>query len=172
MNIKNNVIEAISERRSIRKYTDEPVSHEMITTILEAGRWAPSGKNNQPWRFLVIKRDDRRMPLLADCTRYSQVILSAACIICVFLERDKIYSPIKDHQSVGAAMQNMLLAAHSLGLGAVWNGEILNKSEKLIDSLGFSSEKLELQAVIAVGHPDQKGSSKRVELKDLMLEDY
>lgn len=168
----NPVIEAIHERRSIRKFTDQPISKEDITTILEAGRWAPSGLNNQPWRYLVLTPEDARTEKLAACTKYQRVAEAARCLICIFLDREKMYSTMKDHQGAGATVQNMLLAAHSLDLGAVWLGEIVNQSEKAMKALDLPEEKLELQAVIALGHPDQKGASHRIELKDLMLEEY
>jgi nitroreductase len=57
------VLEAIKGRRSIRKYTQEPVSEEQVTQILEAGRWAPSRGNSQPWRFIVLKDAQTRIDL-------------------------------------------------------------------------------------------------------------
>lgn len=168
----NSVIKAIFERRSIRRFTDKPVLKEDVTTILEAGRWAPSGMNNQPWRYLVITPDDPRMEKLTDCTKYKPIARAAGCLICIFLDRTKMYDQMKDHQCAGATIQNMLLAAHSLGLGAVWLGEIINQSEKVMEALDLSSESYELQAIIAVGHPAQEGSSNRLELKALMLEEY
>jgi nitroreductase len=166
----NPVIRALHERRSIRKYTDEPVSDEALASILDAGRWAPSGLNNQPWRFLVVKRDDPRHEKLADCTKYARIVKSSAACIAVMLEREAMYSEMKDHQGAGACIQNMLLAVHALGLGAVWLGQIVNDQETSLDALGLSPEKYELQAVIALGHPDQPGSSDRKPLADLMLE--
>ena len=76
----NSILNALHERRSIRKYTDEPVSTESIKTILDAGRWAPSGLNNQPWRFLVVQKGDPRMEKLADCTKYE--VLRDAGSLC------------------------------------------------------------------------------------------
>ncbi|QJB57003.1 nitroreductase [Pseudodesulfovibrio sp. zrk46] len=167
----NPVFQAMFERRSIRKYTDEPVSKEDITAILEAGQWAPSGLNNQPWRFLVVNQDDPRHDKLQDCTKYAHIVRASAACICVMLERDAMYSEIKDHQGAGACIQNMLLATHALGLGAVWLGEIINDQARTLGALGLDTGKYELQAVIALGHPDQKGSSKRKPLSELLLEE-
>lgn len=69
----NKVLEAIKKRRSIRKFSDKPISKEKINQILEAARWTPSGKNNQPWRFLVIENEDKKIKL-AECTHYSSTI--------------------------------------------------------------------------------------------------
>jgi nitroreductase len=167
----NPVLDAIRHRRSIRKFTDQDVSRREVKAVLEAGRWAPSGLNNQPWRFLVIRRGDPRQAAVAGLTKYGHVVERAATLICVFLDKDAVYSPMKDHQSAGAVIQNMLLAAHSLDLGAVWLGEIVNRGDEVVRALDLP-DTLELQAVIALGRPDQKGSSKRKELGDLMLEDF
>lgn len=172
MSTKNTVLEAIRQRRSIRKYTDEDISREQLLAILEAGRWAPSGLNNQPWRFLVVTFGDTRLAEISACTKYEKIALSAKALIMVLLDKDRMYSPIKDHQSSGAAIQNMLLAAHSLGLGGVWLGEILNKEDEVLEILGLEPANYELQAVLALGHPDQKGGSKRLELHDLLLEEF
>ena len=172
MNYEDNpIIRALHERRSIRKYTDEPVSSEALAAILDAGRWAPSGLNNQPWRFLAVKRDDPRHEKLAECTKYAHIVRKSAACIAVMLEREAMYSEMKDHQGAGACIQNMLLAVHALGLGAVWLGQIVNDQEASLGALGLDPKLYELQAVIALGHPDQRGSSDRKPLSDLMLEE-
>ncbi len=66
----------------------------------------------------------------------------------------------------------MLLAAHSLGLGGVWLGEIINQENQVLDILDLNPEEYEFQAALALGHPDQKGSSTRKKLSDIMIEDY
>ena len=169
---ENPVFRAIFDRRSIRKYTDEPVSREDLTAILEAGRWAPSGLNNQPWRFLVITSDDPRHEKLAECTKYAHIVRKSAACIAVMLEREAMYSEMKDHQGAGACIQNMLLAAHTLGIGSVWLGQIVNDQAASLGALGLSEDQYELQAVIALGHPAQKGDSSRKELSQLMLETF
>ena len=168
------VLRALHERRSIRKYTREPVDREAINTILEAGRWAPSGLNNQPWRFLVLtaEKDGRRFEALCEHTKYAHVITRAAALIVVTLEREAMYSEQKDHQGAGACVQNMLLAIHALGLGGVWLGEIVNQGPAALEAIGVDANAQELQAVIALGHPDQEGSSSRKPLDELLLEDF
>jgi nitroreductase len=168
----NPVLQAMRDRRSIRKFTDEPVSREDLTAILEAGRWAPSGMNNQPWRFMVVTRDDPRLDRLAECTKYAPIVRASGACICVFLAKDALYSEMKDHQGAGACIQNMLLAVHALGLGAVWLGQIINDQAAALAALGQSEAEYELQAVLPVGHPDQKGGSHRKPLAELMLEDF
>jgi nitroreductase len=167
----NPVLAALLERRSIRKFTAEAVAREDILTILEAGRWAPSGLNNQPWRFLVISRDDPRHAKLAECTKYAHIVRASAACIAVTLDKSAMYSEMKDHQGAGACIQNMLLAIHALGLGAVWLGQIVNDQSASLTALGLDETAHELQAVIALGHPGQEGGSSRKPLAELLLEE-
>lgn len=168
----NPVLDAIFTRRSIRRFTGEPLTREEVTAIVEAGRWAPSGLNNQPWRFLVIGPADPRKKQLEGATKYSHIIERCDTLVLVFLHRQTMYHEMKDHQCIGACLQNMLLAAHAQGLGGVWLGEIINQSAQVLDILGLSGGEYEFQAALAMGRPDQKGSSTRVELAEIMIEDY
>jgi nitroreductase len=162
------ILQAIHDRRSVRHFTEGQVSREMIMTALEAASWAPSGLNNQPWRFAVLW-DKPTQEALAALTRYSSILTSAAVLIAVFLDKEASYDYTKDCQAVGACLQNLLLSLHAMGLGAVWIGEILKNKERLLGILKLP-ERLELMAVVAVGHPvsrDQK--SHRRPLEDLIL---
>lgn len=162
----NPVLEAILVRRSIRHYTSQEVGEELVLTILEAGRWAPSGKNGQPWRLVVV-RDPETKEALSQLTRYGSIIAQAAVVIVSFLDNQSGYDRVKDLQAMGACMQNMLLAAHSLRLGASWQGEILNRAEEVERLLGVPSS-YELMATLTLGYPAQSDlSSTRRELQDL-----
>ena len=172
MTSENAVLKAIQERRSIRKFQDDQVRADQIETILDAGRWAPSGLNNQPWRFMVLYTGDNRQNILADCTKYGRIVENAKALVIVFLDKQNIYDYTKDCQGVGACVQNMLLAAHSLGLGGVWLGEILNRDSEVMQGLNLDQEKYQLMAVVALGYPAEKGHSDRRQLKELILEDY
>ena len=154
MKSENSVIEAIKTRRSIRQFRKEPVSDELLNLILESGLWAPSGKNNQPWKFAVI-RDSSLKGSLASLTHYSSTIKNAPVCIAVFLDHSRVYDQTKDVQAIGACIQNMLLTIHAMGLGGVWLGEILKNKEKVGELLGAGDE-FELMAVIALGHPTGK----------------
>jgi nitroreductase len=151
MGAKNPVIEAIRRRRSVRQFTKEPVSDDALDRILESAVWAPSGRNNQPWKFAVI-RDPVLKQSLATLTHSRSIIQGAPVCIGVFLDHSRVYDRTKDVQAVGACIQNMLLAIHSLGLGGVWLGEILKNKEKVGELLGVGGD-LELMAVVAFGHP-------------------
>jgi nitroreductase len=147
----NPVVEAIKTRRSIRQFTKEAVSDEALDQILESGLWAPSGKNNQPWKLAVIQ-DPILKESLAALTHSRSIIQEAPVCFAVFLDHSRVYDRTKDVQAVGACIQNMLLTIHSLGLGGVWLGEILKNKEKVGELLGVG-EDLELMAVVAFGHP-------------------
>jgi nitroreductase len=123
----------------------------MSHDIIKAGTWAPSGLNNQPWRFVTI-RDRSTLDKLASHTKYHLIIEEAPLCIAVFADKEVMYNATKDHQAMGACLQNMLLAAHSMGLGAVWLGEILKSEKEVLILLGLP-ETLEFMAVIAIGHP-------------------
>ena len=145
------ILEAIHRRRSIREYTDEEVSSEQLRTIIEAGTWAPSGLNNQPWRFVVV-RDRGTLSALAAQTTYRHILEAAPAAIAIYLDREAMYHEIKDQQAAGACLQNMLLAAEALELGAVWLGQILQNKTEVNAILGLS-DRYDLAAVMAVGHP-------------------
>lgn len=121
-----NTVDAIMARRSIRKYTDMPVDNQTIQTILKAGMQAPSGNNKQPWYFVII--DDR--DILDDIPRFhssSKMLKEApmAILVCGDTSLEKRLDYI--NQDCAAATQNILLAAHDVGLGAVWLGIHPNK---------------------------------------------
>jgi nitroreductase len=162
------VLDAIRERRSIRHYGDDPVHEEDVQSILAAGQWAPSGLNNQPWRFVVV-RDSETKNRIADETRYRQIIRDAPVIIAVFLDNDVSYDRVKDCQAIGACLQNMWLATHALSLGGVWIGEILKNKERVAEIL-VTPEAFELMAVLAIGHPQHRQQkSQRKPLSDLVF---
>lgn len=114
-------IQAIMTRRSIRKYTTQSVSAEVMDQLLKAAMQAPSARNTQPWHFIII--DNKA--LLHEVPKfhpYSDMLRQAAAVIVVCgdltLEKDLDYL----NQNCSAATENLLLAAHASGLGAVWLG--------------------------------------------------
>jgi len=166
----NHVLSTIFNRRSIRRYTKTDISDENITTILDAGRWAPSGLNNQPWRFSIIKQETIRNEL-SSLTKYSRIINECNTCIAVFYHTPSGYNKDKDLMSIGSCIQNMLLAAESLTIGAVWLGEILNKKEEVNRVLNIDSEN-ELMAIIALGYSRETPSKERKDLDSLILKKF
>lgn len=151
------MLEAIKDRRSIRKFTPEAVDDETIDLIIEMGTWAPSGLNNQPWRFVVVK-DPETLGDLSRQTSYGHIIRNAPVALAVFLDNSASYDRVKDIQAMGACLQNMLLAVHGLGLGGVWLGEILKNRTKVEALLGVP-DTMELMAVVCFGRPAEKGGT-------------
>ncbi len=164
------LLEGIRTRRSIRKFTGEPVAQDRLQAIISAGACAPSGLNNQPWRFVIVTSRDARASLAA-FTSYGHIIEAAPACIAVFIDRTAMYHEVKDHQAMGACIQNMLLASHGMGLGAVWLGEILKNADAVRGLLGLP-DSLELMAVIALGHPaEQKGEGQRKPLAEVLVKE-
>ncbi len=145
----NEVLRAIKERRSIRSFKTDPVEPEKIEAILEAARWAPSGKNTQPWRLVVVQSQEKREQLGRLVTQMD-MIRTAPVTIAVLLDTEAGYDRTKDVQAIGACAQNILLAAHSLGLGACWIGRV--KDEQVERVLG-AKEHEELMMLIPIGYP-------------------
>lgn len=162
------ILDAIYQRRSIRHFIDAGVDRDVVLAALRAASWAPSGLNNQPWRFALVWEAQTKEALAA-LTRYSATLKAAAVLVVVFLDKEASYDHLKDCQAIGASIQNMLLALHSFSLGAVWIGEILKNGEKVIKILKLP-ERLELMAVVAVGHPAHRNqNSHRRPVEELIL---
>lgn len=164
------ILDCIKNRRSIRRFKAQAVNERLVREIIEAGTWAPSGLNNQPWKFMII-RSPAIKDQLAPLTRYGKIIQQAPVCIAVFLDAAASYDRTKDIQAIGACIQNMLLTIHARGLGGVWLGEILKNSEKVKQLLGISSG-LELMALIALGYPDEKNvASERKKLDAVIVKE-
>ena len=114
-------LDIILSRRSIRKYQVQQVSDEIIEKLLQAGMSAPSACNQQPWRFVVI-RDRDSLDGLSKIHPYAKMLKSAPLAIMVCGDERSLEAPNYWPQDCSAAAQNILLAAHALGLGGVWLG--------------------------------------------------
>lgn len=173
----------LRSRRSVRSYQQRPVTREQLEQILEAARWAPSPHGRQPWRFVVLTRQEPKQ-LLADSMgetwqhnlemdgqdaaivairreKSRQRILNAPAIIipCLYLEDLDSYPDEQRQadektmavQSIGAAIQNMLLMTYDLGLDAGWMCAPLFCPEVVCDALKLDT-RLIPQALIIVGY--------------------
>ena len=156
------ILEAIRARRSIRKFTDEDVSDAQLKNILEAAMMAPSAGNAQPWQFIVIRRKEH----LAKVSKVHPYVGMAAkaplaILVCGDLSLEKFNGFWV--QDCAAATQNLLLACHGLGLGAVWTGvHPLQERETAFRELLNLPETVVPLALVVVGHPDQRlGASSR-----------
>ncbi|MFQ6102414.1 MAG: nitroreductase family protein [Anaerolineae bacterium] len=152
------LIQTIFARRSIRKYTAEPVDEEDVNTLLEAAMAAPSSSNRKPWHFVVVT-DRRTLDALAEVHPYGKMLFEA--VLCISVCGDPTISERSWVQDCSAATENLLLAATALGLGAVWLGvhpmeervaairEVLNIPETIVPlnliPIGHPAEEKELR---------------------------
>jgi nitroreductase len=143
------VLDVIRTRRSIRRYTAGLVSEEDINRILEAGRWAPSADNSQPWTFVVLRSQ-------------------AALGIAVVIDETASTHAVEDG---AAATENMLLEAHSLGLGACWIGTYGSPHEASAKKVLKVSEDERLLSVIAIGYPAETARTTRKPLIEVVFTD-
>lgn len=146
-------MEAILSRRSIRRYTDQPVPDEVVHDLLKAAMSAPSAGNQQPWHWVVIN-ERRILNEIPGIHPYSAMLKEAplAVLVCgdLKLETNKGYWV----QDCSAATQNLLLAAHATGLGAVWLG-VYPREERVValrKLLGLPEHIVPL-ALVAIGYP-------------------
>lgn len=154
------MLEGILTRRSIRKYRPDPVEPEAVRRILEATFSAPSAGDQRPWHFVVI--DDRAtLDAIPSFHPHARMLHQAPLAILVCgdptLERHKGYWV----QDCGAATENLLLAAHGLGLGACWLGVHTrpDREQGLRDLLGLPPHVIPF-ALVALGHPAEPSGAE------------
>ena len=155
-------LELLMTRRSVRRYTDEPVSDDQVEAILRAAMAAPSAGNEQPWHFVVV-RDDQVMDAIMDVHPYAGMLTEAPVCIAVLADMSLEKYEGMWLQDCSAATQNILLAAHALGLGAVWLGvhPVQSRQEGIKRILGLP-EGVECLSLVALGHPaEQPGPADR-----------
>jgi F420 biosynthesis protein FbiB-like protein len=177
-------LQAIAGRRSIRKFTDQPVARETVEAVLQAAIQAPSGKNRQPWRFVVVAGDEKRAQMIrvmragleerkaqgmdtGTAIMTARVMERAPVTIFVFNpEGQHLWIPHStqqafleavDIQSIGAAIQNMLLAAQDMGLGTLWMCDVWSAYKQLVQWLGETGQ---LVAAVALGYPDEQPAAR------------
>ncbi len=156
-------IENIMTRTSIRKYTQQPVEDCKVETMLRAAMAAPTAVNKQPWHFVVVN-DKTILGKLAGEGRRGDMLRNAPLAIVVCGDMNKaLEGPIRDFwiQDVSAATENLLLAAHALGLGAVWTGLYPNteRAGQVAQTLGMPETMMPLCTVI-IGYPDEQPTPK------------
>lgn len=157
------VLENIMTRTSIRAFTDQPVEDEKIELMLRAGMAAPTAVNKQPWAFVAVKSREQ-LDRLRETNPNARMLATAQAAIVVCGDMTKaIEGPMQSFwiQDASAATENILLAAHALGLGAVWTGVYPNP-----DRAAAVAEVLELPSyavplcVIPVGYPAESPAPK------------
>ncbi len=189
------VQDAIKTRRSIRRFKDKPVTIDQMRRIIEAGTYAPSGKNGQPWRFTVLtghEKDavtdlmDEALQGLAE--KHGNAVMGSSLNTCgvmknapvlvlvwnkggltaprlqemvsrvseIFPDSEKLLHMV-DVQGVAAAIQNMLLMAHVMGLGSLWINDVYYVLDELT---GYFDNSWELVAAVSFGYPAESEKHK------------
>ncbi|WP_314586440.1 nitroreductase [Paenibacillus terrigena] len=174
---------AIQHRRSIGKVKQDAVPQEQIERLLEAATWAPNHRHTEPWKFFVMEGEGRRVlgRAYADIALSQVSGLSAeeeaeqrsnhekkafrspiVIAVAVSPAEDANVTEIEEYAAVHAAVQNMLLAAHALGLGAVWRTGDPMYHPIMQEAFGLSGRE-QLVGMIYVGYPDMEApESKRI----------
>lgn len=165
------MIEAIRNRRSIRKFSSRPIEEEKLNEILEAARLAPSGNNSQPWHFILVRSPEMRHRLAV--ASHNQLWMEAAPvhIVCVADIRCRIKedvpvtledeSPLLEFKKLirdtSIAIEHLVLEAENQGLGSCWIAWF--EPREISELLGVPSDKY-VQAIIPVGYADEKPQAR------------
>ncbi len=152
-------LNVITGRRSVRKYSERPVPDELLEDLLKAAMAAPSAGNEQPWHFIVVRSSEQRNAL-ARVHPYAQMVKQAplAIVVC----GDPTLQKYEGFwvQDCAAAVENLLLAAKALGLGAVWCGvHPVNERETALREVLEIPQGIIPFAVVAVGYPAEHPAS-------------
>lgn len=155
---EEDILETIKERRSVKEYKPKSVSWELLSKIVDAGRYAPSSGNLQNWKFIVILDHNKRKEIAeASMQQYWMMSAPVHIIVCANSEKAKKYyyergEDLYTKQNCAAAVQNMLLEATSLGLGTCWVGAF---KEEMINDIIDAEEGISPQAIITIGYPKE-----------------
>lgn len=166
------IFEVIRLRRSIRTFTREDISEEQIERILEAARWAPSAGNLQPWEFVVIRKPEIKREVAR--AALNQTFIEDAPVVIVVCANEirsgSVYGSrgvnLYCIQDTAAAIENMLLAACALGLGACWVGAFYEEEVRRILKVPRGIRPV---AIIPIGYPAERPSPpRRRSLKEIV----
>jgi nitroreductase len=148
------LLEVMYTRRSIREYTDEPVTDEQVETMLKAAMAAPSFQNLCPWHFVVVRKR-KLLDKLAETHKYAHMLTKAPLAVAVC--GDTEISERHWVEDTCAATQNLLLAVTAVGLGGVWISVYPNKKRmKYVGQMLDVPDDIEVLCLVAVGHPSEE----------------
>jgi nitroreductase len=153
--VKMEVLQAINTRRSIRKYKSDEIKETEIKEILNAAMHAPSAGNQQSWEFIVVT-DREKLKEIASVKQYAKMAAGAPLALIICARTTNLAHPNFYEQDCSAATQNALLAAHGLGIGAVWVGINYDKNEdKSFRELFNIPDDINPVSCIIFGYPDE-----------------
>ena len=159
------VLQAMETRRSIRSFTCEDVPLEDLKKIVNAGRLAPTGKNCQDWRFVIITDEDKRRAI-AEGTVNGPYVRDGGAIVVILMGRGNA-TPLFD---TGTAMENMMLMAHELGYGSVWVNSYRRDHSSMVHDIVHGPEDMEVMAMLEVGRvKDWPHAPEKKSLEDVVI---
>jgi nitroreductase len=167
------VVEAIRARRSIRKYKSTPIPEETLINIFKAVRLSPSAKNIQPWKFIIVRDEEKKRRLIQACNNQKFIaeapVIVAACALC-----DEAYALMGGYMSsfsvdLAIAMDHLMLTAINYGLGTCWIGSF--KEEKVKEVLDVPAH-VRVVALTPLGYPNENpNASGRKPLNEIICYD-
>jgi len=163
----NEVLNTIRNRRTIRRFKPDPVDDEKLRVVLDAGRWAPSFSNLQPWKFIIIKNRELKEALdrAAKESVLPMGVSEAPVVILVCVDRR--IDPLHAIEAGAAATQNIALAACSLGFGTGWIGIWDTEAEVAIRRLLKLGDTVRVVSLIPIGVADESPKIDRKHLEDI-----
>ena len=169
------VLRAIKERRSVRKFKRKQVNHELVITILDMARWAPSAGNLQPWEFIIVEDKSVQESLVSAALNQDYITdAPVMVVVCADTERSALRFGMRGKHlyslaETAASVQNMLIAAHALGLGTCWVGAFHEDAVRNI--LGLPESVVPI-GIIPIGWPDEQPKAPpRVDLSHMVHHD-
>ncbi len=162
--MSNPVLDAVKNRRTAYRFEDKEPEKSELDAILEAGRWAPSWLNKQPWKFIVVKSQETKKKLTeAVPTVFVQGLQEAP--ICIVIVTDPKEDPYHFVEDAAVAAQNMALVAHSVGLYSSWIGVLDSKGQKnsgedKVKRILNIPKELRVIALLPIGHAKSEPSTK------------
>ncbi|HHZ20202.1 MAG TPA: nitroreductase family protein [Firmicutes bacterium] len=145
----------LKERTSVRRYTERPVEREKLEQLIDAARFAPTARNEQPWEFVVVTRKEG-LQKLADLTDHGRFIAGAGACIAVFCRETKYYL-----EDGSAATTYLLLAAEALGLGACWIAGDKKEYAQEVQRLLGVPDGYKLVSLISLGYPAERNPKEK-----------
>jgi len=148
------IYETIKNRTSVRSYQSTPIEEEKLTRILDAARLAPSGKNGQPWTFIVVRDQETREKLVPAC-KDQKFIAQAPVVIVACGKEELAYQQMGGYWNslpvdIGISLEHLMLAAVSEGLGTCWIGAFLEEEVRKILAVPADEK---IVAMTPVGYP-------------------
>lgn len=167
------IYEAIKARRSVRKYKSEPVPEDKLRKILNSARLAPSAKNQQPWKFVVVRDEEIKRKLISACNEQKFIAEAPVVLVACALIDDCYgflggYSP-SYQVDIASAVSHLILTAASEGLGTCWIGNF--KEDKVKEILGIP-ENVRVVALTPLGYPNEVPEPRsRKQLEEIICYD-